>query len=154
MNTTTTKLKVAAFLYLLIFSSAGWGSENFESAFMAAAQQCEFSVSPSRRGSCLEQKFTAAAPDWTDTPRARYIAAFFPFADKAGEKLESGEWDQQQYDNALVSFINRMKIQVAEDERLARERRRSAAAESIDSFFRGFNSGITCYNYGAIIKCR
>ena len=119
-------------------------------AFVDSAQYCERTTKPSEMGYCIEREFTDRQPDWTSNRRAPYMAAFFSYINAAGERLESGEWDQSKYENEIRTFMNRMSIRAAEADRARAPVQNSA----VESFVRGLNSGITCINYGTMIRCR
>ncbi len=156
MSNIRVQLKVIGLICFTLAVSNAWARQDLDQALQRAGQECERSVAPSRVGSCMEEKLTAAAPEWVNAPRARYVATLFPYADRGGEKLESGEWDRQQYEQAMMTFINRMKIQMAQDER----------SSNMEAFLRGLNSAnsnnshnsrsssITCIDYGGIVQCR
>lgn len=142
---------IACFAFLLAFACQNVSARsNLDQALSAAAQHCERTTSPSRMGSCMEMKLTENAPSWTSSPYAAYVATLFPYANTAGEKLESGEWDRQRYEYEVVAFVNRLKIQIAEAGRLRSPPRESA----VQAFVNGFNSGIRCIVTGPIIRCR
>jgi hypothetical protein len=125
-------------------ASAAFNEQLLNTAFLS----CSRTTKASLVGSCAEAYVSQRAPNWTDHPRAQYFAALFSYVNRAGEKVEQGEWDPQRYQLEITSFINRLKIEANQSERAAR-------AGAVSDFVRSLNSGITCFAVApGMVRCQ
>jgi hypothetical protein len=103
-------------------------------------------------GSCVESQITNSNPNWPQHPRAPYMAALFSYMDVVGGKIDSGEWSKDQGMSEMQKFVNRMKIQMASEDRINSQHE---AQSAVDAFVDGLNSGITCIAYTPqYVRCK
>jgi hypothetical protein len=48
---------------------------------------------------------------------AKSLSLFYAFLDAAGDRLQKGQWTREEYDNNLVQFGNRLRMDMAEKRR-------------------------------------
>lgn len=143
---------VFCFALLAITACMTTGPALTEQNFNSALQYCDATVSDSVMGSCLESQITSSVPNWTQDSRAPYLATLFSYMNVVGSKVDSGEWNDEQATYEMQKFMNRMKIQMASQDRIRSQNNMESA---VDSFVRGMNSGITCIAYTPqYVRCR
>lgn len=132
----------------IVLQACGTSVSVFPDLVIEGFETCEKTTKLSLIGSCTEQYISQRQPNWTQEPRAQFLSTLFTYVNRAGEKVERGEWNRTKYEYELSSFINRIKIQEAQNTR-------AANSAAIDSFVKGLNSGITCINFGpGMVQCR
>ena len=111
----------------------------------------------------MEAHLTQFNTDWTSHPNAIYVSMLFSYLNAVGSKVESGAWTEARGESELASFVNRLKIQMAERDRINEQYRQVAnQAANQAAYQAGFNAfarstsvntGITCIRSGNLVQC-
>lgn len=134
------KLTIKEILALSVFLVTGCGAmsqqqqqhnERWTQASDHAASVCK---STYKLGSCYEREVTKVYPEWVRHEKAKSIALLYAYADAAGDRLKAGKWTNEEYENNVVKFVNRLQMDMAEKQRANDEVARQRQYEGLVKF--------------------